>query len=227
MGSRHLGYGALCRGLLLRTHAPRNEVRRRRSAPQVTRVSGRRVSRIISLRSSGSSGWRIQRYGKRVIDLAVRWVLDQGITTALWGARHPEQLDPARRRGWSLDAAAKAEIDRIIGGIRSPIRLAPVPWPRRNTRRPWSSSDETRRANARAFRHVSVIVDVDHRPLPFRQNGRTFSVVYEKTDDNQLIASSFSARKPQDEKRKVSFPQFLALAWTAANAKAKEIGWIA
>ena len=34
------------------------------------------------------------RYGKRVIDLAVRWVLDQRITTALWGARRPDQLDP-------------------------------------------------------------------------------------------------------------------------------------
>jgi hypothetical protein len=45
-----------------------------------------------------------------------------------------------------------------------------------------------------------------------------------KTEDNQLIASSFSARK--DEKRKVSFPKFVALAWAAANEKAKQIGWI-
>lgn len=57
--------------------------------------------------------------------------------------------------------------------------------------------------------------------------GTSFSVVYEKTDDNQLIAKAFSARKVQDEKRKVHFPQFLGLAWRAANAKAKEIGWIA
>jgi len=32
-----------------------------------------------------------ERFGKRVIELAVRWMLDQGITTALWGARHPDQ----------------------------------------------------------------------------------------------------------------------------------------
>jgi len=43
--------------------------------------------------------------------------------------------------------------------------------------------------------------------------GTSLSVVYEKTDDNQLIANSFSARK--DEKRKLSLPKFLALAWTA------------
>ena len=29
------------------------------------------------------------------------------------------------------------------------------------------------------------------------------------------------------EKHKVSFPQFLALAWAAANAKARDLGWIA
>jgi aryl-alcohol dehydrogenase-like predicted oxidoreductase len=56
-----------------------------------------------------------QRFGKRVIHLAVRWMLDQGITTALWGARHPNQLQPVDEVvGWSLDAATKTEIDRIL-----------------------------------------------------------------------------------------------------------------
>jgi aryl-alcohol dehydrogenase-like predicted oxidoreductase len=56
-----------------------------------------------------------QHFGKRVIHLAVRWMLDQGITTALWGARHPDQLQPVDEvTGWSLDASAKAEIDRIL-----------------------------------------------------------------------------------------------------------------
>jgi aryl-alcohol dehydrogenase-like predicted oxidoreductase len=56
-----------------------------------------------------------ERFGKRVIHLAVRWMLDQGITTALWGARHPDQLQPVDEvTGWSLDVAATAEIDRIL-----------------------------------------------------------------------------------------------------------------
>ena len=56
-----------------------------------------------------------QRFGKRVIHLAVRWMLDQGIITALWGARHPDQLVPVDEvTGWQLDAPAKAEIDRIL-----------------------------------------------------------------------------------------------------------------
>jgi aryl-alcohol dehydrogenase-like predicted oxidoreductase len=56
-----------------------------------------------------------RRFGKQVIHLAIRWMLDQGITTALWGARHPGQLQPVDGvSGWWLDAPAKAEIDRIL-----------------------------------------------------------------------------------------------------------------
>jgi len=55
------------------------------------------------------------RYGKRVIHLAVRWMLDHGVTVALWGARHPGQLAPvADVGGWSLEADVKAEIDRVL-----------------------------------------------------------------------------------------------------------------
>jgi len=56
--------------------------------------------------------------------------------------------------------------------------------------------------------------------------GTYFSIAYEKAEDNRLIASTFSARKKQDEMCKVRFPHFLLLAWTAANEKAREIGWI-
>jgi hypothetical protein len=42
-------------------------------------------------------------------------MLDQGITTALWGARNPAQLLPVDKvSGWQLDTPAKAEIDRIL-----------------------------------------------------------------------------------------------------------------
>jgi aryl-alcohol dehydrogenase-like predicted oxidoreductase len=55
------------------------------------------------------------RYARRVIHLAARWVLDQGVTAALWGALRPDQLGPVTQvGGWSLDADAKAEIDRVL-----------------------------------------------------------------------------------------------------------------
>jgi hypothetical protein len=51
-------------------------------------------------------------------------------------------------------------------------------------------------------------------------------VVYSKSEDNKLVASTFSAPKVPGAKRSITFAKFLALARTAANAKAKEIGWI-
>jgi aryl-alcohol dehydrogenase-like predicted oxidoreductase len=57
-----------------------------------------------------------ERNGKSILELAVRWVLDRpGISVALWGAKRPEQLDATTgAMGWKLDAAAMAEIDRIV-----------------------------------------------------------------------------------------------------------------
>ena len=54
-------------------------------------------------------------YGKRVLELAIRWTLDQPfVTVALWGARHPEQLTPiAGTSGWTLDASAMRAIGEI------------------------------------------------------------------------------------------------------------------
>jgi aryl-alcohol dehydrogenase-like predicted oxidoreductase len=57
-----------------------------------------------------------KKYGKRVMDLAVRWVLDQpGISAALWGARRPAQLEAVTNTlDWKLDGDALAAIDRIL-----------------------------------------------------------------------------------------------------------------
>ena len=65
----------------------------------------------------------LQPNGKSVLALALRWVLDQGQTIALWGARRPDQLDAiAQVTGWSLDEPAKREIDGILRDtITSPV----------------------------------------------------------------------------------------------------------
>jgi hypothetical protein len=37
------------------------------------------------------------------------------VTTALWGARRPDQLQSVEAvPGWELDASVKAEIDRVL-----------------------------------------------------------------------------------------------------------------
>jgi aryl-alcohol dehydrogenase-like predicted oxidoreductase len=113
-GIATLGYGALCRGLLsgrmrADTKFEGDDLRRHDPKFQPPRFA-QYLAAVAELERLAAT-----RYGKRVIDLAVRWMLDQGITTALWGARHPEQLQPVNEvMGWSLDAAAKAEIDRIL-----------------------------------------------------------------------------------------------------------------
>jgi aryl-alcohol dehydrogenase-like predicted oxidoreductase len=56
-----------------------------------------------------------ERFGKSVLALAVRWVLDQCPTIALWGARRPDQLGPIDDiDGWHIDEASKRAIDAIL-----------------------------------------------------------------------------------------------------------------
>ena len=109
-----LGYGALCRGLLsgrMRPDTTFDGDDLRRTDPKFRKPRfAQYVAAVQKLDRLAQ-----ERFGKRVIHLAVRWMLDQGITTALWGARHPQQLQPVDEvPGWTLDASAKAEIDRIL-----------------------------------------------------------------------------------------------------------------
>jgi aryl-alcohol dehydrogenase-like predicted oxidoreductase len=109
-----LGYGALCRGLLsgrMRPDTVFDGDDLRRTDPKF--LEPRFVQYLAAVERLD---WLArQRFGKRVIHVAIRWMLDQGITTALWGARHPDQLQPVDEvTGWRLDSPIKAEIDRIL-----------------------------------------------------------------------------------------------------------------
>jgi aryl-alcohol dehydrogenase-like predicted oxidoreductase len=80
-----------------------------------------------------------ENYGKRVIHLAVRWLLDQpGVGVALWGARHPEQLVPIREViGWSLGKSDFAAINAILReNIRNPVGPEFMAPPARQTVEP-------------------------------------------------------------------------------------------
>jgi aryl-alcohol dehydrogenase-like predicted oxidoreductase len=108
------GYGALCRGLLsgrMRSDTAFADDDLRRTDPKFQEPRfGQYLAAVQRLDQLAR-----ERFGKHVIELAVRWMLDQGVTTALWGARHPGQLQPVDEvTGWRLDTATKAEIDRIL-----------------------------------------------------------------------------------------------------------------
>jgi aryl-alcohol dehydrogenase-like predicted oxidoreductase len=108
------GYGALCRGLLsgrMRSDTAFGGDDLRRTDPKF------RQPRFAQYLSAVQKLDRLaqEHFGEHVIQLAVRWMLDQGVTTALWGARHPGQLQPVDAvTGWRLDASTKAEIDGIL-----------------------------------------------------------------------------------------------------------------
>lgn len=56
-----------------------------------------------------------KKFDKTVAQLAVRWVLDQGVTCALWGIRKKEQLEPIPGvMGWKLTSAQQEEMAKIV-----------------------------------------------------------------------------------------------------------------
>jgi aryl-alcohol dehydrogenase-like predicted oxidoreductase len=131
------GYGALCRGLL----SGRMRVTSRFEGDDLRRTDPKfRDPRFAQYLAAVErlDQFAQKHFGRRVIHLAVRWVLDQGITTALWGARHPGQLLPVDEvSGWRLDAPAKAEIDRILAEtITDPIGPEFMAPPARNVAAP-------------------------------------------------------------------------------------------
>lgn len=109
-----LAYGALCRGLLtgrmrMDTQFTGDDLRRIDPKFQQPRYA-QYLAAVDAL-----AQFARERYGRSVLALAVRWILDRGPTIALWGARRPDQLDPVDdAMGWSLDAAAMREIESIV-----------------------------------------------------------------------------------------------------------------
>lgn len=109
-----LCYGALCRGLLSggmsRSRAFVGDDLRNVDP----KFSPERLPRYLAaVQALDDLAWR--RFGKSVLALAVRWILDRGRTVALWGARSPDQLlRLGEIDGWTIDAEAMAEIDAIL-----------------------------------------------------------------------------------------------------------------
>ncbi|MEP1217431.1 MAG: aldo/keto reductase [Marinobacter sp.] len=108
-------YGGLCRGLLsgkMREDTQFTGDDLRKNDPK---FQGERYRQYLNAVAE-LDAFAQERYQKNVLALALRWLVDQpGVTTALWGARRPEQLDPVDEiDGWSLDKEAMAAIDDIL-----------------------------------------------------------------------------------------------------------------
>ena len=118
-----LAYGSLCRGLLSGSMSRSSRFTGddlRKSDPK---FQPPRFEQYLDAVEKLDTFAR-ERYGKRVIHLAARWVLDRNnMNIALWGARRPEQLSPVDEvMGWHIDGSAMAEIDRILKQtIKDPV----------------------------------------------------------------------------------------------------------
>jgi len=97
-----------------RAHAPGHQLRRRRSAAIDPKFQSPRFLQYLeAVRQLDSLAQG--RFHRSVIHLAVRWMLDQGISVALWGGRHPQQVEATLGvAGWSLNAAQRGLIENIV-----------------------------------------------------------------------------------------------------------------
>ena len=123
-GITTLTYGALCRGLLsgaMRTDRQfANDDMRKTTDPKFQPAHFAEYLTAVSKLDTFAR----EKFGKHVIHLAVRWLLDQpGVGVALWGARRPEQLAPIREVfSWALGKTDFAAIDAILReNIRNPV----------------------------------------------------------------------------------------------------------
>jgi aryl-alcohol dehydrogenase-like predicted oxidoreductase len=121
-GIATLGYGALCRGLLSGRIRPDttfdgDDLRRVDPKFQPPRLA-QYLEAVRQLDELAK-----KRFHRRVIHLAVRWMFDQGISVALWGGRHPDQVEAALDvAGWSLDDEERGLIERIVNtAVTDPI----------------------------------------------------------------------------------------------------------
>jgi aryl-alcohol dehydrogenase-like predicted oxidoreductase len=118
-----LAYGSLCRGLLSGSMSESSQFTGddlRKSDPKF--LAPRFEQYLAAVEKLNK--FAREHYGRRVIQLAVRWVLDRGeMNIALWGARRADQLAPiADVAGWHIDSSAMAQIDQILQEtIRDPV----------------------------------------------------------------------------------------------------------
>ncbi len=117
-----LAYGAICRGLLSGKMSRDREFEGDDLRQMDPKFQGERFEQYLKAVEALDRLAR-ERQDKRVIHLALRWILDRGVEIALWGGRRPEQMDPLDGVfGWSLTAGDLKAIDSILDEtIKDPV----------------------------------------------------------------------------------------------------------
>ncbi|AGK99431.1 aldo/keto reductase [Clostridium pasteurianum] len=118
-----LYYGSICRGLLsgrMTADSKFNGDDLRNADPKFQ--PDRFPSYINAVEALDK--WAKESYGKSIISLAIRWLIDQPISgIALWGARRPEQLNAVEGvGGWRLTEEDYKTIESIVNKyVKEPV----------------------------------------------------------------------------------------------------------
>jgi aryl-alcohol dehydrogenase-like predicted oxidoreductase len=128
-----LCYDTLCRGLLTGTTTATTQFQENDLRQSDPKFHEPRLSQYVSA-AAALDRYARACYGLPLTALAVRWVLDQGNTIALWVARHLEHLDPLKMvEGRHLDDIATRQIEKIIRHtVKDPIGPRFMPPPSRS-----------------------------------------------------------------------------------------------
>ena len=117
-----LAYGALCRGMLsgrMRADTKFDSGDLRNVDPK---FQAPRFEQYVAA-VGALNNYAQDKFGKSVLELSVRWLLEQGNVVALWGGRRPEQMDPIPEiMTFKLEKNHLADIDKIIAEyVQNPI----------------------------------------------------------------------------------------------------------
>jgi len=116
-------YGAICRGMLSGKMTEDKTFEGDDLRKVDPKFQGDRFKQYLSAVDRLDKFAR-ENYGKNVMDLAIRWVLDKTkIGTALLGARKPQQVENIENiYGWHIDESGMKEIDKILSEeIKDPV----------------------------------------------------------------------------------------------------------
>ena len=136
-----LTYGALCRGLLggaidETTKFPGDDLRK--VDPKFVQPRFGQYLKAVKLLARFAR----ERYDVGVLALAIRWVLDQpGVSVALWGVRHPEELAPIDEvMRFRLDGEALAYLEAVVAEcVQDPVGPEFMAPPERPSEAPQSA----------------------------------------------------------------------------------------
>lgn len=115
-------YGALCRGLLSGKMSAERSFEGDDLRKHDPKFQQPRFDQYLEAVDQFEAMAR-ENYGKSVLQLAVRWIMQRGIEVSLWGARKPDQLSPVDEvTDWQISESDMKRIDEILSNtIKDPV----------------------------------------------------------------------------------------------------------